>query len=71
MLSTPVYTNYSLPLKLSNIHLGELLLDMCPITHTIPYYFITHLYFRAEIGGRLLDGVSGSNPTGFMDACLF
>jgi hypothetical protein len=44
---------------------------MCPTTHTILYYFVTHLYFCAEIGGRLLDGVSGSNPAGVMDICLF
>ena len=42
---------------LSNIYLGELLLDMCPIAH-----IILRLYFCAKIGGRLFDGVSGSNP---------
>jgi hypothetical protein len=70
MLSALVYPNYSLPLKLSNIYFGELLLDMSSLTHTILYCFITHLYFCAEIGGRLLDGVWGSNPAGFMDVCL-
>jgi hypothetical protein len=56
---------------LSNTHFGELLPYTCPITHTTVYHFITHLYFCAEIGGRLLDGVSGSNPAGVMDVCFF
>jgi hypothetical protein len=71
MLPTPVYPNYSLFLKLSKIYFGKLLLDMCPITRTILYYFITHLYFCAEIGGRLLDEVLDSNPSGVMNVCLF
>jgi hypothetical protein len=71
MLSAPVYPNHSLLAMLSNLHFEQLLFDTCPVTQTILHYFITHLYFCADFGGRLLDGVSGSNPAGVMDVCLF
>jgi hypothetical protein len=71
MLSAPLYPNHSLLVMISNVYFDGLLFDTCLINHTILHYLITHLHCCADIGGRLLDGVSGSNPAGVMDVCLF
>ena len=71
LMSAPAYPNYSLPWCSPTYISANYCFIRVPSPTPPSIISSPKLHFCAEIGGRLLDGVSGLNPAGAIDVCLF